>query len=166
MLYEIYLFWERIRMAVLTRADIINGKQNIQTIEFKELDGSLKLRPLTDGELQRVVTDMNMGGLKKMKAQPVMKNGKMDKEATMATLLEEVDLTAAAEQKYEASCLAISLSLDHDEYPDKFTIEDVKAFPAGSVNPVASKVFEISGVDDPDNDRMTRFRGGKPKSSD
>lgn len=153
-------------MAVLTRADIINGKQNIQTIKFEELGGSLKLRPLTDGELQRITVNMNMGGLKNMKAQPVMKNGKMDKEATMATLLEEVDLTAAAEHKYEASCEAIAISLDHDEYPDKFTIEDVKAFPAGSVDVVASKVFEISGVDDPDNDRMTRFRGGKPESSD
>lgn len=153
-------------MAVLTRADIINGKQNIQTIKFEELGGSLKLRPLTDGELQRITVNMNMGGLKNMKAQPVMKNGKMDKEATMATLLEEVDLTAAAEHKYEASCEAIAISLDHDEYPDKFTIEDIKAFPAGSVDVVASKVFEISGVDDPDNDRMTRFRGGKPESSD
>lgn len=153
-------------MAVLTRADIINGKQNIQTITFEELGGSLKLRPLTDGELQRITVNMNMGGLKNMKAQPVMKNGKMDKEATMATLLEEVDLTAAAEHKYEASCEAIAISLDHDEYPDKFTVEDVKAFPAGSVDVVASKVFELSGVDDPDNDRMTRFRGGKPKSSD
>lgn len=148
-------------MAVLTRADIINGKKNIQTIHFDEVGGKLKLRPLTDCELQRVIQTMNMGALKNLKAKPIMKGKELDREATLNTLIEDVDLTEAGKYKYRASLQAIKFSLDHDDYEDKFTEEDIGSFPPGSVDVVASKVFEISGVDDPDNERVKRFRKRK-----
>lgn len=148
-------------MAVLTRNDILNGKKNIQTIKIKELGGELKLRPLTDGELQRVLRTMSLGNFGSIDAKPVLKNGELDKEATMNNLKINIDVEESEKNKYEAACLAIRISLDHDEYEDKFTEEDIKQFPAGSVDSISSKVFEISGVNDPDPERMKRFRTGK-----
>jgi hypothetical protein len=148
--------------AILTRADIINGKKNIQTFKFKELNGELKLRPLTDGELSRVIARMNSGGFGSLNAKPVInKDGGLDKDATMKNLEIDIGVEEAAQAKYNASCLAVAISLDHDEYEDKFTEDDIKQFPAGSVDAVASKVFEISGVADPDPERVQRFRGRK-----
>lgn len=151
-------------MAIITKNDIINGKNDIQEIEFKTLKGSLRLRPLTDGEFHKVSAIIQRGGVGKLKTKPVMKNGVVDKEATMKALDFDLDIGEADKAKYESDCKAILYSLDHKENKDDdWKIEDIKSFPVGAVSEVVVAVYKISGVDDPNKTRgaVEEFRNGE-----
>lgn len=150
-------------MAVLNRNAIISGKDNVETFHFDKLDGELRLRPLNDFELQKVTARMKSEGIGTVNAKPVMKNGTVDKDATMDNIDMEFNVETAQMAAYSASCFAITLSLDNKDNSDeeKFTEDELKEFPAGSVDEIASKVFEISGVDDPNPERMQKFRSGE-----
>jgi hypothetical protein len=140
-------------MAILTKNEIINGKKVIKEFNFKTLGGSLKLRPLTDGDYHKVHAIVQGGGIGSINTKPVMKNGEMDKDATLSSLDFDIDIMEADNAKFKADCQAIVYSLTHDESEDVWTVEDVGKFPAGSVNEIAMKVYEISGVADPNTTR-------------
>jgi hypothetical protein len=147
----------------LTKSDIINGKNNITEVEFEELGGTIRLSPLTDGEINRINATIKGGGLGKIKANPVMKDGIVDKDATMKKLNMEIDIEQQENIKYHADCMAVAFSLNNNENKDTYTPEDVKKFPAGSVTKIALKVYEISGIDDPNTTRnkVENFRQKK-----
>jgi hypothetical protein len=147
-------------MAILTKNDIINGKNNIQEVEFPELGGSLKIRPLTDGEYHRVVMMIAENGIGNIDLKPTIKDGDIDKEATLDTVKLDLDVGKIEDNSFKANCLAISLSLTHLENEETYSPEDVKSFPAGSVEKIALKVYELSGVNDPKKmkQNMASFR--------
>lgn len=147
-------------MKVLTKADIIGGKKNIKTVEFEELEGKLKLRPISDDEYHRVLEIITGEGVGTFNLNPVIEGGDINQEATMKTVKLDLDLAKIEQNSFKANCLAVSLSLTHDENKEKFTPEEVGDFPAGSVQIIAAKVYEISGVDDPKNmqNEMKNFR--------
>ena len=75
----------------------------------------------------------------------------------------EIDPSLSAQKRYEADILAIKLSLKND-----FTEEGIKQWPVGSIKEVALKVYELSGVDDPNNTRreeMEKFRPDEQEPS-
>ena len=150
-------------MAVITRSDIISGKNNVETFHFDKIGGELRLRPLTDHEMQKIVARIKSEGIGTIKAKPVMKNGTVDKDATMDGINMDFNIENAQMANYQGACLAITMSLDNEENSEeeKFTEDELKQFPAGSVDEIAAKVFEISGVDDPDPERMRKFRKGE-----
>lgn len=150
-------------MAIITRSDIIGGKKKVESYNFPKIGGELRLRPLTDNEMQKVTARMKSEGIGETEVKPVIKNGKVDKEATMSGVDMKFNVETAQMAAYSASRLAITISLDNDENTDeeKFTEEELGEFPAGSVDEIASKVFEISGVKDIDPERMNRFRPGE-----
>lgn len=147
-------------MAVLTKADIINGKNNIQPVEFPELKGELLLRPLTDGEYHRVIKLIAGEGIGNVDITPTIKDGEMDKEATMESVKLDLDIGKIEQNSFKANCLAVSLSLTHGENDEKYTQKDIEQFPAGSVEKIAEKVYEITGVTNPKNMQsdMKNFR--------
>jgi hypothetical protein len=144
---------------ILSKDDILNGKNAIQEIEIEKLGGSLKLRPLTDGEIQEINRLIQQGGLKpikgKVEAERAKRNKKKGEEIDF-----EVDPMMASERSYDADVKAVFYGLQHDESPDTYTTDEIKSFPAGSVEEIALKVFEISGIDDPNKARseMEKFR--------
>lgn len=147
-------------MVLLSKSDIINGKNNIQTVEFPELNGELLLRPLTDGEYHRVIKAITGKGIGNFGITPTIKDGEIDKDATMETVKLDLDVGVLEENSFKANCLAVSLSLTHDENDEKYTQKEVEQFPAGIVEKIAAKVYEITGVNDPKNmqAQMKSFR--------
>ena len=150
-------------MAIITKADIINGKHNIQTVRIKKLGGELKLRPLTDGEFHKINALMTSGGVQKMegkitpeearKKKRDMRRKKKD-QPDKNEMSYEIDPMDAAEKKYSADVMAIYYSLQHEECREDWTEDEIKQFwPAGSVEETALKVYEISGVEDPNRQR-------------
>jgi hypothetical protein len=139
---------------ILTKSDIINGKNNIQEIKFPQLNGSLKLRPLTDGEYQKITNLMKNGGLGKIKTTINTQNTDKTKE-TIANMLDlEIDPLLAEKQRYKADITAIHYSLDHKENKEIWTLNEIKQFPAGTIDIIARKVYEISGIADPNTTRQ------------
>ena len=66
----------------------------------------------------------------------------------------EIDPLESAEKKYEADVKAVYFSMKHEENKDEWTEQEIKDFfPAGAVEETALKVYEISGVTDPDKQR-------------
>jgi len=147
-------------MVLLSKADIINGKSNIQTVEIPELEGELLLRPLTDGEYHRVIKLITGKGIGNFGITPTIKEGEIDQDATMETVKLDLDVGALEENSFKANCLAVSLSLTHEENEEKYTQKEVEQFPAGTVEKIAQKVYEITGVSDPKNmkGQMKSFR--------
>jgi len=147
-------------MGILTKADIINGKNNIKPFDFPELGGELLLRPLTDGEYHRVINLIAGKGIGNFDITPTIKDGELDKEATMESVKLDLDVGKIEQNSFKANCLAVSLSLTHDENDEKFTVKDIELFPAGSVEKIAEMVYEITGVTNPKNmqNEMKNFR--------
>jgi hypothetical protein len=118
---------------------------------------------LTDGEYHKVNAIVQGGGIGSINTKPVMKDGEMDKEATLSSLDFDIDIIEADNAKFKADCQAIVFSLSHLESEDVWTVEDVEKFPAGSVNEISLKVYELSGVADPNNTRknVESFRDGE-----
>ena len=148
-------------MAIIKRSDIIGGKNHIEVCEFEKLGGELRLRPLTDNEMQKVTARLKSEGIGETNVKPVInKDGSVNKEATMQGIDVKFNVENAQMAAYNASKLAIVISLDNEENSEeeKFTEEELGEFPAGSVDEIAAKVFELSGVDDPNPERMKKFR--------
>lgn len=164
-------------MPLINKADIIEGKNNIQKFDFKTLKGALKLRPLTDGESHKVNALMKNGGLMPLRGQveakPKNKRRSKDNEdeERKTNIDYEIDPMVAEEARYEADVKAIYFSMQHPETKEGETwTEDeiMEHWPAGSVDEVAKKVYEISGLEDPNETRnkVEDFRKDKSESSD
>ena len=146
---------------MITKSDIINGKHNIIEVEIEKLkdigDGKLKLRPLTDGEFHRINALMRNGGVKTMKGKLTPEEARKQKRKLSNGKSEvgfEIDPIESAEKKYEADVKAVYFSMKHEENKDEWTEQEIKDFfPAGAVEETALKVYEISGVTDPDKQR-------------
>ena len=146
---------------MITKSDIINGKHNIIEVEIEKLkdigDGKLKLRPLTDGEFHQINALMRNGGVKTMKGKLTPEEARKQKRKLSTGKSEvgfEIDPIESAEKKYEADVKAVYYSMKHEENKDEWTEQEIQDFfPAGAVEETALKVYELSGVTDPDKQR-------------
>lgn len=148
---------------LLSKGDIINGKNNIQEIEFPELNGSLKLRPLTDGEYHKISNLMKNGGIGTLKTQIDPHQSSKTKKTLQNLLDIEINPKDADKARYEADIQSIHYALEHEENKEIWTLNEIKQFPAGTVEIIAQKVYEISGITDPNTTRqeVERFRQKK-----
>lgn len=144
---------------VFHKSDIINGKNSIREIKIEKLNNTLKLRPLTDGEVQEINRMMTQGGLKPLKGK-IETDKIRKKKGTGNDIDYEVDPMLSAESSYNADVKAVFYSLRHEEDTDNWSEEDIKGFPAGAVEETALQVYKISGIDDPNKTRndMINFR--------
>lgn len=141
-------------MVVLTKADILNGKQGTQEIFISLLDKEITLRPLTDGEYseyQAIKKDMGV-------AKTNLDMGKLDQinnkgseseaiKKVMNDIALDLDFKLIEQKTYEANCVvaAYGLSIDENWHPS-----DVKKLtPAGVVKEIATAVIRISGLQSP-----------------
>lgn len=138
---------------ILTKSDIINGKNNIQEIKIPKLKGSLKLRPLTDGEYQKINNLMKNGGIGNIKTQIKPDTTNKTRETLQNLLYIEINPEKAEKARYNADVKAVYYALQHHETSEKWTENDIKSFPPGTVEIIAQKVYEISGIQDPNTTR-------------
>lgn len=143
---------------VLSKADLLNGKDSIKEFEFPELGGSISLRPLTDGEFQEVQAVKVSGG--KLEGAPVVKNGEIDPVATQKAIRVQMDLGETQKKEFEGDCLAVAYSLSHSG--ETWTPDEVRNLkPIGIVTRIAEKVYEISGIKEGIVEDVKNFRKRK-----
>lgn len=140
-------------MAIVTKADIKNGIKATKEFTFEKLGGELKIRELRDGERHDIETLAKNGGLKQLKG--TVEAGKRANKGDNQKndIGYEIDPTKSANSRYDADVKAVYFALDHPDNPDRWTESDIKGWPAGAVEEVALKVYEISGMEDPNETR-------------
>ena len=127
----------------LTKADILQGTSKIEQVYIEKLKGTLPLRPLTDGEFAQVDV-MKTAGIKvKGKPNTQQTGKKQGQKADFEAQDMEIDIEAIQRNEFEADSLAISFAIASEE---KWTTDEVKQMPAGSVKEIAKEVYRISGA--------------------
>jgi len=151
----------------LTKADILQGKDNVQNVYIPELEGEVALRPLTDGQMAQVKVIQSAGiqfrgapgraqGLKETKGVGAL--SELEALQAMGDTL-EFDISEVTKNEYEAKCLAVSYALSVNE---TWTIQDVKNLrPAGVVDVIAKVVFDMTIPKREEVETFREERGGQ-----
>ncbi len=106
----------------LTKEDILQGTKKTETLHLQDYDAEVVVRPLTDGELTKIIE--LVGNI------PLRQDGTPD--------LTKVEIS----RNLEALRLAASTGL----VEPKLTLEEVGNMKFGSPEVIGTKILEISGV--------------------
>lgn len=139
----------------LTKADLLKGKDATKDIWFEELGGEISLRPLSSAEWSEVqaiqISKISIAG-----KSADLKNkdtSKMDVNIPMHEL---------TRSQFEANVYAVKCSLGKE-----WSTEEVQSLkPAGIVDIIAAKVYEISGVNPAEITEMKDFRKDCRRTAD
>lgn len=134
---------------LLTKADILEGKEKREKVYIEKLGGSLEIRPLTEIEWSRVQAINTRGTTLTTKVEA-------SKDKVKAKDFDIVlDLSKSSEATSEAERLIVSYGVSNIN----LTPEDVdKLSPAGTAEEIANHILRITGV------RLKRTEGEKVKA--
>ena len=125
---------------LLTKAQILEGKEYSQKVYIQKLKGSLKIRPLREAEWAKAQA-INVRGIDMVtKMEPPSEStGKARAKTSQMSINMEVSAEANAEaERYIVSCGVVSI---------KITPEDAKRLrPAGVVSEISEKIQKLTGV--------------------
>jgi len=149
----------------LTKAQILEGTDQVFYEHFAALNGEVALVPLSDGQYAQVEA-IRSGGAE-MVGTPVMTpEGDVDRAKSSENLQFKIDMQKATEHDHEADVLAVAYSLSGGT-GEQWTDRDVKSIrPPGVVKAIAAKVYEISGVQQQQIEQVRSFRGKSGGSAD
>lgn len=122
---------------VLRKEDILGGINNIQKVTIESLGGELWLRPLSEAELSQI-------DLIEAKAMGVYESSQ--RGTGEAFNKGKINLAKATEATEEARLAKISLSINNEKNPDKWSEEEIGSLSRDAVEELISKIDEISGV--------------------
>jgi len=127
----------------LTKADILQGKDAVHEIEVEEWEGSISVRPLTEGEYAQV--EALKGSCAKLGGGAVYdEDGNVDRLKTAEGMNIEMDMENYVQKEFEGNAIAVAFAMSVDE---EWTVEEVKQLkPPGVVAKIAYKVYKLSGV--------------------
>lgn len=121
---------------LLTKAQILAGRNYTEQVYIAALGGEVKIRPLTDGELTRLQAELLAKfNLPEGVSPNGFELGKLD--------LSKFDLGSLVEAQRNMEWQIAALCLV-DEEP--WTVEEIKSLPPGVPSLIAKRVLEISGV--------------------
>jgi len=139
----------------ITREALILGRNNVQDVYIPELDGTLTLRPLTDGEWAQVQNIQRRG--MRLRTDPVeggqQARGKNKQSAPAVRI--EFDLEEFSRAEYEADVLIVRYGVVVDP---PLTDEDVRNMKAGVPAAIAREVLKLSGVAKETLEQLESFR--------
>lgn len=145
---------------VITKSDILEGKNKYKKEYIEAFEDEVWLRKLTDPEVTELQSIMaSAGGSKMEMAVSNLENvDNKDKEDIEIRDM-EVDTSKAIQKSREARYTAIAYSLSNEKSGDEWTPEEVKdGLEPAAINELAEKIAEFSGVIG-----MKSFRGWKRK---
>lgn len=136
---------------VLTKAQILQGVKYVEEFFIEELNGSVKIRALSDGELVNIEAnyvielgklDINFNNVNELKED--------DSKFKELDLQKSGNLTLISKKREWEIC-AKALSVDGDAW----TVEDVQNLPSKVIEKIVKRVDEISRgtVEEADNFR-------------
>lgn len=121
---------------LLTKAQILAGRNYTEQFFVEELQGEVTIRPLTDGEYTRLQLEL----LSSVNLPEGVNPAEIDLSTFDFSKLKVASLVEA-QHKMEWQIVAWCLV---DEEP--WTLEEVQKLPPGVPSKIAKKVLEISGV--------------------
>lgn len=125
----------------LTKAQVLDGRNIPTLVFFEELEGELELFPLTDGQWAQI-ENMQMRGIDVNGID--FSEGGENALAKMPNI--EFSVADVSRNSYEADVFAVVASLSGGE--EKWSADDVRGMrPAGIVERIAEKVYELSNVE-------------------
>jgi len=130
--------------------DLILGKETVHDTYIEELNGTLPLRPLTDGEWSQVQNLQRKG--MKLKTAP-MEPGKARTQKPEVGF--EFDLQEFSQAEYAADLLIVKFGV---VIPGGLTDTDIKNMKAGAPAAIARKILEITGVKKENIEQIKSFR--------
>lgn len=129
--------------AILTKAQILQGKEYREQIEVPSLGGILEIRPLTQAEYSQVEI---------LRAKGVKVAGKAGSKEPQVV----VDVAETKARELESDCYAVSVGLITGAPWTPEEIGDIS--PAGAVKEIVKQIYRISGVTPEGADLASRFR--------
>ena len=126
-------------MAILKKADILNGIHDVKEVTIESLQGELWLRPLSSAELDECnyIESKGMGKIKQNAT-----------SITNQTQTLELDVYKTTKATDDAKYERIRLSLDNPKNEDDpWTTSEIKELGRAAVNEIHDKVLDLSGVD-------------------
>ena len=126
-------------MAILKKADILNGIHDVKEVTIESLQGELWLRPLSSAELDEC-NYIESKGIGKIKQNAT--------SITNQTQTLELDVYKTTKATDDAKYERIRLSLDNPKNEDDpWTTSEIKELGRAAVKEIHDKVLELSGVD-------------------
>lgn len=131
---------------VLSKADILNGKDSYEEVELKSKGDTIYIRPLTIGEIHQISEMKNKAigdYVANQKGTTSKKRMKAQIEAQAKMNMEKVTI---ADNK--ADIKTVLWGLDNDGNPDKFNEQDIDKMNPKVFFEILEKVKEISHMED------------------
>ena len=123
-------------MAILTKANILQGINSPKKMKVEALGGELWLRPLSSAEVDEVMR-IEAEGIGIINAS-INKNRSADTNMNLAKMQEKT-----AEAKY----YAVHLSINNPKSKDDWEIDEIMKLPADAVGEMYDFIMKISGAE-------------------
>lgn len=136
---------------LLTKADILEGKDKREKVFIKKLNGYVEIRPLTELEWTKVQAVNSRG---------MVMTTKVDLEKGKKDLPKTFNLNFDMEKSSEASSEAIIMVVSYGVTSMDLTVEDVGKFKAGVAKDISDQILKLTGVS------LEKIRTGKTKSAE
>ena len=133
---------------VLSKAEILNGKDSYETVELTSVKGTICLRPLSIGEIHQISEMKNKAigdYVANQRGTTSKKRMKAQIEAQAKMNMEKVTI---ADNK--ADIKTVLWGLDNEGNPDKYTEQDIPQMNPNVFFEILEKVKELSHMEDED----------------
>ena len=128
---------------ILTKAQLLQGKDYREQVEIPSLGGVVEIRPLTQAEYAQVEI---------LRTKGIKVTGKTGSREPQV----QVDVAETKAREIESDCYAVSVALITGA---PWAIEEVgKISPAGVVKEIVKEIYRISGVTPEGAEIANRFR--------
>lgn len=158
-------------MGALTKADFLRGTRNSVEVTIEGIEGTILLRPLSDGEYQhaknitmkalRAAADLDAAmksikEVRKKQAKATAKGQAPAEPTAFEGMTIEFDMGAFTEAEFESKVFMVSRALSVNEV---WTTDDVKSLsPIGVIDKLIAKVYEVSNITETMEDLVKSFR--------
>ncbi len=124
-------------MAILTKANILQGVDSPQKVQIEALQGEIWLRPLSSAEVNEIL---------QIEAQGYGTfNASSNRGSTHAE--GKMNLPKMQEKQAEAKYTAIHKSINNDKNADEWSFDELQQLPNNAINEIYDHVMELSGAE-------------------
>lgn len=135
----------------ITKADVLATTEKVEEEYIEALDLVVPMRRLDDVEATDVQTSLSSGVEVSRDAKGEVKDMKID-----------IPAQVAGERYGRREAIAHALSVEGEEY----SVEEIEKFPANYVTEISNRVFELSGMNQEQQEEIKSVREKRGRSGD
>ena len=137
---------------VLTKSQILQGKNAVEAVKIESLGDEVYLRPLTVSEINDL-EEIEATAMGTFEATETSSRRQRSQAQTKGKINLAKTTKASAEMKRKA----VLLSLNNEKNVDEWTEEDVKGIPGKAFDEIYEAVKKISGIKEANSDEIEDF---------